>query len=695
MIPHTEKKTNGHTTTGRPRPHGAVPAAAAVVEPAYDPAAAISDEESLLGSLLALTNMDDVDAAIGIVGAPANIVDDENRPVYEAICTLRAQGVTVDWPAVESRLRELGQYDRQHLLRLFDAVPGGANWRRYAGAVRDHASRRRLIAAAHEAVRDLCDGGKLDSAAARLSAALAAVAPPATEPAAEYQPLPLDCLPPVVREYVSAVAAALPCAPEAVAWPLLAMLASAVGNSRRIALKASWSEPAVLWSAVVMPSGKLKSPAHDAGVKPLGRRQQKLIEQYRRDMRKHELDRQAFDDERIARRRSKAPSEPVAAPEPPTCRRLYTSDATVEAVAAMLAENPRGILLERDELAGWLQSFDRYASRAGADLPAWLSMHRAGHLSVDRKTGQRHIHVPHAAVSVCGTIQPGTLRRCLTAESFDSGLAARILFVLPPSPAKRWTDATVPHVVYSAMDALVGDLLALELDESIDADGDLSREPMLLPLDDDARQAWVAFFDEHAAEQDDLTDDRQAAAWSKLEAYAARFALIFSLCRCPSAVMVDSQSMRDGITLTRWAAHEAKRVYSMLAGESDGNDPQAGLIAWVVARGGRCTVRELAHGMRAYRSAGSAEAALQALVSAGLGRWDSTPDGPGRPKNLYIHGNGNVVTVTKPLKPEEPANNVTVTAVTTPEHDIPDAADDGPPLPQDDTDYAATPEVRQ
>ncbi|MGC8625428.1 MAG: DUF3987 domain-containing protein [Phycisphaerae bacterium] len=50
---------------------------------------------------------------------------------------------------------------------------------------------------------------------------------------------------------------------------------------------------------------------------------------------------------------------------------ISTSDSTVEALASVLAENPRGVLLERDELQGWFASFDRYAKGSGGDLAAY------------------------------------------------------------------------------------------------------------------------------------------------------------------------------------------------------------------------------------------------------------------------------------------------------------------------------------
>jgi hypothetical protein len=73
-----------------------------------------------------------------------------------------------------------------------------------------------------------------------------------------------------------------------------------------------------------------------------------------------------------------------------------------------------------------LTGFNQYKPKGGSDAASWLELHRAGTIIVDRKTGiPRTIYVPRAAVSVCGTVQPGTLRRRLTREFFEAGLPAR------------------------------------------------------------------------------------------------------------------------------------------------------------------------------------------------------------------------------------------------------------------------------
>ena len=46
-------------------------------------------------------------------------------------------------------------------------------------------------------------------------------------------------------------------------------------------------------------------------------------------------------------------------PEEPRERRYITQDATTAKLGELLHENPQGLLIHRDELSGWLKSFEK------------------------------------------------------------------------------------------------------------------------------------------------------------------------------------------------------------------------------------------------------------------------------------------------------------------------------------------------
>jgi hypothetical protein len=464
-----------------------------------------------------------------------------------------------------------------------------------------------------------------------------AVAPDAPAVPA-YMPFPVDVLPEPIRSFVADAAKSIGCDPSYVALPVLSGLASAIGNTHVIALKRGWKEPAIVWTAIVGDSGTAKSPALELALRPIRKRQHEAMKRHT-DAMKEYADALAMHERDAAQwKRSKSDTPPPAKPEAPIADRCWTDDATTEALAVLLQQNPRGLLMVRDELAGWINGFDAYRAGKGGDAAKWLEFHGGRASLVDRKGGGT-IYVPRAAVSIAGGIQPETLRRALGQEHRDNGLAARLLLTCPPRKPKRWTESDVDVNTEAAV-AVVFDRL-FGLTPETDDDGD--ERPRLVMLADDGKRAWVTFYNEHAGEQVSLSGD-EAAAWSKLEGYAARLALVFHLTRWAAgdatlrdSSRVDGTSIAAGVALVRWFCNEARRVYAIL-GESDEGREARRLVEWIECKGGTVTARDLTRGPREYR--GDPERAAKALgelVAAGVGRWEVDAHGPkgGRPADRF------------------------------------------------------------
>ena len=221
----------------------------------------------------------------------------------------------------------------------------------------------------------------------------------------------------------------------------LAACASLIGGKRRVRPYATsnWLEPPILWIGIVGDPSSRKSPALEGVIDPL-----RALEKDGAD--KHKV---ALRDWREADHKAKAvredwqkglakaikdgcanlPAMPDAANEPdePARRRTLVMDATPEAIGAILAGNPQGTLHYRDELAGWLQSFDRYAP---GGREQWLEAYGGRSFVIDRKGAKAPLVVPFNGVSVLGGIQPAKMADCLLASP-DDGLVARFLWIWP------------------------------------------------------------------------------------------------------------------------------------------------------------------------------------------------------------------------------------------------------------------------
>jgi hypothetical protein len=182
------------------------------------------------------------------------------------------------------------------------------------------------------------------------------------------------------------------------------------------------------------------------------------------------------------------------------------------------------------------------------------------------------------------------------------------------------------------------------LEPATGADGE--PEPGIVRLSPSAKAAWIRFYNEHAQEHVDLSGDL-SAAWSKLEGYAARLALVVHLVRWAAGDtslagcdVVDETSVAAGVALSRWFGQETRRVYGLL-NEAEEDRQRRELVELVQRLGGRVTARDLMKHSRAYPTAEVAERALAELGQAGLGRWEDA--GPtaqgGRPTRFLVLAN--------------------------------------------------------
>jgi hypothetical protein len=107
--------------------------------------------------------------------------------------------------------------------------------------------------------------------------------------------------------------------------------------------------------------------------------------------------------------------------------RLRQHDVTIEKVAELLTDAaPKGLLIVRDELLGWIQGMNAY--RAGGRA-FWIEAYGGRPYRVERKSELHPISIPRLAVAVYGGTQPDKFSRLL--QEGDDGLLGRFLLVWP------------------------------------------------------------------------------------------------------------------------------------------------------------------------------------------------------------------------------------------------------------------------
>lgn len=448
-------------------------------------------------------------------------------------------------------------------------------------------------------------------------------------PAGARPPFPTDVLPHAIAEFVGQVARSIGCPVDFPAVASLVAAGAAVGAARVVEIKAGWRERPSLYAVVVSPPGTAKSPAMRAILAPLYSEQQRLIDEHQQQQDEYEAHLELA---RLSDRAPEGKDPPERPKKPEPIRHLLVNDTTVEALGENLKDNPRGVLVFRDELVAWVRGMDQYrGGRGGTDRQFYLSAWTGEPVKIDRKQAHGNpIFLAAPFLSVLGGLQPDLLGDLESRAGRDDGFLARLLFAYPDGVrAQHWTDDSLAPTAADAWADVVRRLL-----EMTPAHAERTTfEPRVLRLDDAARPAWIAYHDDLVeAMNNPETAATLQAPLSKMRSYAARLALTLRLLR----EAVDEASPDDPVVVSDvegaaelcdyFLAH-MRSIFGRLRQDVVGRRAED-LVAWMRRHGQTsCSVRDVQRAnVGGVTTAAQAEALFRDAVDRGLGSVHS----PGR-----------------------------------------------------------------
>lgn len=410
-------------------------------------------------------------------------------------------------------------------------------------------------------------------------------------------PFPVKSLPKVMANYVTEGAEVIGCDPAYIALPLIAAVGRAIGNKRVIRLKRTWTEPPIIWAAVISDSGEHKTPAQKLASRFLQERQ---------------------NEENQTRAGTKLP-----------LLTYISTDATYAGVRdALCRQADSSLLIMPDELVELLRGLGK-GGQLALKKGQWMSWWSGGELRTLRYG--KSIHIPHVSVSIIGGVQPTVFRREVAREhNLEDGLCARFLLTWQPSGApKKWSSKGIKFITSRAIKGVINRLLDMT---TKDYEGGIFHKPDVIPMSEEAEQLWAEFHNEHVFEGHKFDHDLKAA-WSKLVAYTARLALIFQYAIWASKpsrdlsgkdLEISPLAMRRAIRTIAWFKKEARRIYQLFA-EDDQDSVRRDLIAVIKRNEGRITARQLMRKSWKHQTTESAELALDDLCEAKLAKWVHVP----------------------------------------------------------------------
>jgi hypothetical protein len=458
----------------------------------------------------------------------------------------------------------------------------------------------------------------------------------------------------------------MPCPPDFIAAAAIVMISSIVGARCGVKPKRhdSWTVVPNLWGGVVgLPSTK-KSPAIGAAMKPLGRLieiVQKIHEDELHEFAKkkaiHDIKVKAMearlaaavkrgkgeDPETVARALQELRDEE---PTPPIVPRFKSNDSTVEKLGELLRDNPRGLLMLRDELVGLMASWEREGRES--DRAFFLEAYNGDQSFDTDRIGRGHIHIPNLCLSLFGGIQPDKLTAYLdmaTGALDNDGMLQRFqVLVYPDRRDWEWRDEA-PDL--SARELATETIAALVNFDPVawgaTPAGQYDKFPAFR-FSDDAQKTFVEWSDElHNRKIRDESDPLIEQHLSKYNKLFPALALLFHLIDCAAHGVRGPITRTCAIRAAGWCEYleaHARRCYGLLR---DSGLRSAQALARKLERGelkNGFTAREVRrHQWTGLKTEESVETAIEWLEDFGWVRGKRPTHGQvGRPTIRYeIH----------------------------------------------------------
>jgi|MTBAKSStandDraft_2_1061841.scaffolds.fasta_scaffold02242_9 putative DNA primase/helicase len=312
-----------------------------------------------------------------------------------------------------------------------------------------------------------------------------------------------DLLPDSLRPWVKDICERMQCPPDFVAVGVMVCLATVIG--RKVGIRpqsrTDWTVIPNCWGLIIGRPGILKSPALEAALEPLKRlsaiankHHQEAMAEYRKTQVITKLKAEAA--EKAARKQlAENPdadlSEVLTVDEVdvPVQKRYLSNDPTPASLGALLIENPKGLLVHRDEIVSLLKSLDREENAEGRGfyLTGWNG---DSAYTIDRIGRGLNLYIEAVCISLLGGTQPGRIaeyiRHAIKGGAGDDGLIQRFgIGVWPDNggawkDVDRWPDNGAKNQAYKVFDYL--DKLApatIHAQQDTDIDGNPEGVPYL------------------------------------------------------------------------------------------------------------------------------------------------------------------------------------------------------------------------
>lgn len=393
-------------------------------------------------------------------------------------------------------------------------------------------------------------------------------------------------LPDLLRAFVLDTADRMPCSPDFVAAPLLVALGSVIGA--RCALKPKrkddWLVPANLWGGIVGDPSSKKTPAIAQVMRFIDGlefaadgKSRLLMKGYDAELAAYDAHRKTIEQEMKTAAKGngsgrsmgdlKAALEDLEEPEKPQVRRYKSNDSTTAKLADLLAMNPAGLLVFRDEVTGLLATWDKQGNEG--DRAFYLEAWNGTQPYRQDRVSRGEVWIANHCLSLFGGIQPEMLARYLIglSTSLDNdGRVQRFQVMVYPEPvAWSWRDRYPSQGVREAMRDLFHHLSVFDPEEAGAAPATEFVKFPSFHFDDEAQQVFIDWStDLNTARIPKETMPLMRQHLAKYERLFCSIALIFHLTKVSPGRAISAETAMRAAAWTQYLEGHARRIYALL-----------------------------------------------------------------------------------------------------------------------------------
>jgi hypothetical protein len=244
------------------------------------------------------------------------------------------------------------------------------------------------------------------------------------------------------------------------------------------------------------------------------------------EIKKYIEEAQKFEDYSNLNEKEKALASVV---DKPRKTQFIVNDITLEALVELHNENPNGVGILKDELAGFFKDMNKY--REGGDKEHWLSSWSGKSINLNRKTAKSSF-VERAFLPIIGGIQPGILDAFHTDENKDNGFLDRMLFSYPDIELQMWNENEMSQDIVDWYDSYISNFYQ-STKRNIRYDAGGSVEPVTAKFTPEAKKEYMRIMNKIIMiRKGDAESEDMKSILPKQMQYIGRFALLINTLAC-------------------------------------------------------------------------------------------------------------------------------------------------------------------